>query len=238
MNKLIWTCIVAPSFLFSWFVNPGRVIINPEAGSSIFTVVSMNDDEPMPIDIYTATRDIDINGNETFEKIKGKFIVIPSQFMLQPNERKLVRVVWRGDKKMPSELSYRLVIQGVPISGPKHLNDEGIAAQIAHKKRFVCPLYVRPKKTFAKLEVLSSKKIADNNEDFLELRVKNNGSSHKYLKKFNLEFYTKNNKKISRELTSEDIRGSNLVLSNRERIFKIKWSDKFPKNFTKVKGSF
>jgi fimbrial chaperone protein len=237
MGIICYFLFFLPTLLFSWFVTPGRVIINPESGTSFITVVASGDDEQMPIDLYTATRSVDIDGSETFEKIKGAFHIIPSQFMLRPGERKFIRVIWRGDKKLQKEQAYRLVIQGVPITDPMRLEKDGIVAQIAHKRRYVCPLYVKPKHTRPKLKLLSFKKMQTNDEEFLELKMKNTGNAHKYLKKFNLKFINKDNTSSSHQLLFSDIQGSNLILSNHERIIKIKWSKKFPGNFTKIELS-
>jgi len=241
MKKNILLSVLIPTFIFSWSVTPSRAFIDTEKGSTILTIKGAAKDEAQPVSIYAASRIIDIDGKETYEKIKGKFHIIPSQFLIKPNETKLVRLIWRGKKDLDGELAYRIIIEGVPITTPKVLlNEAGSTASIANLTRFVIPAYVRNKKfkNKEKLSVISHEIKTEDNNKYLLLKIKNTGKKHKYIKDFSLTFKLPDSKKTSVKLEASSLKNSSLILSKHERILKIAWSDKFPQKFLGLNAVF
>jgi len=241
MKRKLLLSVLIPTLIFSWTITPSKVFIDTEKGSTILTVKGAAKDEAQPISIYAASRIINIDGKETYEKIKGKFHIVPSQFMIKPNETKLVRLIWRGKKDLGGEQAYRIIIQGVPISTPKVLLTEaGATASVANLTKFVIPAFVRNKKFKhkEKLSVVSHEIKTEDKKKYLLLKIKNTGKKHKYIKDFSLTFNLPDSKKTSVKLEASSLKNSSLILSKHERILKIAWSDEFPQKFQGVNAVF
>jgi len=230
-NIIISIFILLPSFLFSWRISPGRLILDSQKGTAFLTLIGGEKDETQPISISICSREIDINGKEKSEKLYDKFYVIPSSLMLKANERKMVRIVWKGPKNIKDEVSYRLHAQGVPITAPmENFKKKGLRANLCSLIKFSIPIYVRNKSINLreKLQYISCESVCENDEKFLLLKLENKGNKHKYIKNISLNYLEKDKKKKSINIEKKDIKGSNLVLAKHERIIKVKWPENLP----------
>src|SRR5262249_56809845 len=67
------------------------------------------------IQISLVHRDMGVDGRETLKEGEDVFIVFPPQLVLLPHEARALRLQWAGDPKPAAELSYRIIVEQLPV---------------------------------------------------------------------------------------------------------------------------
>lgn len=72
------------------------------------------------------------------------FLVYPSQLVLSPGKRQMVRVTWLGDPKLTRERAYRIVVQQVPIEKLEPQTEPSLEGRVKVLLAYRGTLFVRP----------------------------------------------------------------------------------------------
>jgi fimbrial chaperone protein len=151
----------------------------PEATQTF--LVENNNGEKIALQVEAFHREVDPDGKET-RKDTDEFSVFPQQMVLEPGEKRNIRLTWTGDRQIKEELAYRLVVSQLPVDLKKP-EQRKPGANITFLLQYVASVYVSPGAAAPKISVESLKKISD---DKAELIVKNSGTAHKVLKGMHL----------------------------------------------------
>src|SRR5438552_1884593 len=99
-------------------------------------------DQPVAVQVSIVTRQMDVDGNETYSPADSDFTVYPPQTVLQPRQNQTIRVMWLGKTKPLKELNYRIVAEQLPVNLSKE-NKPG--AKLNIMLRYLGTIYVVPK---------------------------------------------------------------------------------------------
>ncbi len=83
---------------------------------------------------------------ETNRDADDEFLVYPAQIVLSPGKRQTVRVTWLGDAKPTRELTFRIVVEQVPIEllDPKARPSPELAGRVRVMLAYRGTLFIRP----------------------------------------------------------------------------------------------
>ncbi len=163
--------------------------------------VENNGGEKIALQIEVFHREMDINGKET-RKETDEFSVFPQQMVLEPGEKRNIRLTWTGNRQLKEELPYRLVVSQLPVDLKKP-EQRKTGANITFLLQYVASVYVSPGSAASKILVDSFKKLSDSK---VELVLKNSGTAHRVLK--GMRLYSKVDSKA--EKTSSELKGLKL----------------------------
>ncbi len=216
---------------FTLSISPINLEIDHAKGQGYYTLI--NDDVSQKvIGITTKARAIDIDGVSHYEPTKD-LIVYPKQVVLKPKEKRLIRVIFKGNSNFDAEKAYRITFAEKNISidfDEKNLGEGKRAAGVSFGVRFDGTVFVQPKKAaFAKIEVTSYDRKKVEGEEFFIVKLQNKGTKHRHLNTKDLELellIPTAEKKEAWHLLSEDLLvkhagGSMLLLAGGEREIKI-----------------
>lgn len=163
-----------------------------ENNSSLFYLEN-DSAQPIAIELSLVKREMTEDGVEINTKINNELTVYPSQLIIQPNEKRSVKVSWTLKQALEKELAFRLIAEQLPIDIEKTKTKK---ASIKVLLKYVAALYVTTDKFSAdaqlsKFEVKNDKVI---------FTVDNKGSEHQVLNNLRLVYKSsKNNKEITLE---------------------------------------
>ena len=145
------------------------------------------DEKRIAVQISVATREMDMDGNETNVDASDSFIVYPSQLLVDPGETGTVRVKWTGDPNPASELAYRIIAEEIPLGDPEPGEEQGAGIRIVF--RYVGNIYVLPRGAEPNVVLVSaSAESAPDGSRRLVLVFHNQGTSHTILRNLSLRF--------------------------------------------------
>lgn len=124
--------------------------------------------------ITMLTRDMTEDGTETNQKATNLFTLFPSQGTIEPGQNQTIRVVWKGDKNLADELSFRIEAVELPINRALDKSK----AEIKVLLRYLGAVYVRPRNAKPKLQVTAFTRTSTNT--YL-MAVVNTGNAHQPL---------------------------------------------------------
>jgi fimbrial chaperone protein len=151
----------------------------------------------------------------TSPDISKKFILFPAALSLKPQEKRLVRLAWRGEPQISRELNYRLVAEQLPISGTNEKpQDQPRNAMVNLLMKYIAAVYITPQDARPNLEIIKVTRVGGK----MRLRVKNSGGRHQILRRFSLQW------KDGRlpEDEPRELAGQN-ILAGQERDFEFTW---------------
>lgn len=159
------------------------------SGSARTFVVRNTHQQPVALQIEIFRRSADELGNETREPEYDDFIATPPQMVLLPGQSQSIRVQWVGESNPTIELSYRLVVEQLPIPYKKEGAAEGVAVDVQLGFRYEAALYVVPSSGDPDA-VLSNSEIVktEDGETVLRLTIKNVGARRAILQRPVLSF--------------------------------------------------
>jgi len=159
------------------------------SGSARTFVVRNTHQQPVALQIEIFRRSADEFGNETREPEYDDFIATPPQMVLLPGQSQSIRVQWVGESNPTMELSYRLVVEQLPIPYKKEGAAEGVAVDVQLGFRYEAALYVVPSSGDPDA-VLSNSEIVktEDGETVLRLTIKNVGARRAILQRPVLSF--------------------------------------------------
>ena len=177
--KIIFFSVLTALNTFAFRLSPlsNSIYIGKSKNTVVYQVTN-NSDAPMAIEASIVKREMNENGKENLPKTKkDMFIVYPNQLILKPKEKRGIKVTYLGPKNIPSELSYRIKIEQLPIDFDKK-SKTGIKILM----KYLGALYVT-KEEFKHQIVL--KEIVEKENHYL-FKVANEGKSHKLLKRLKI----------------------------------------------------
>jgi fimbrial chaperone protein len=168
-------CLSVTAMAFD--LSPMEMEYSPGDGqnSKTFTVEN-NASTPVAAQLRVYRRSSDANGVEQ-RTATDDFMVFPSQVMLGANEKRAIRVTFKGPSVTSEEKAYRLVAEQLPLSTDPVV-PAGPKVQLKYLLKFVASIYVTPKKGNANVVVES---VVPQGEK-LQVTLANLGTKHKTLK--------------------------------------------------------
>lgn len=169
--------------------------------------VSNTSAEYKAVEVNVKGRSHDKNRKEWLSE-NDDFIVIPAQFVLGPQQERVVSLKWVGDMDFKTEKAYRVVTEEVLFKKDKNNADNDKSAKVKIKLRFVNSFYVKPKNINPKIIAKSFKVKGEKHA----LTLENIGSEHQIVKHFKLDILHKNKKIKTIDVNNEAIKGSQNLL--------------------------
>ena len=192
-------------------------------------------DQPVAVQVSIVTRQMDVDGNETYSPADSDFTVYPPQTVLQPRQNQTIRVMWLGKTKPLKELNYRIVAEQLPVNLSKE-NKPG--AKLNIMLRYLGTIYVVPKGAKSKvvLDSISQEKAKDDKTRLI-ITLHNQGNAHALLRDLKLQL-TADDKTV--ELPESALQGmaAENVLSQQKRRFVIPCPEGFEGKPVQVKYEF
>lgn len=168
--------LFAASNLFAFDLSPMEKDFAPTGPQTTQTFFLQNKSpNPVAIDIKMYKRSLDPSGKE-IRKSTNDFLIFPKTVKLNGNEKRAVRVTWRGSSNVTSELAYRLVAEQLNI-GLEKIKTQQQGVNIRYMFTFVASIYVTPAVSKSNVQIQSAK--AQNGE--LKIFLQNKGNRHHIL---------------------------------------------------------
>lgn len=230
---LFW---VQPSFA-GFDITPIIATVAPSGPKATVSFTAENTtDAKAPIQISVYHRLPDEEGNEKYETAQDAsdlFQIIPSQIILNPKEKRTIRVTYVGEPRIKGEMAFRIISEEFPInvSDPTKVKDKTMAS-IAILSKYIGSLYVKPDGTTPNLVADVSR---DAKENKMVLLIKNKGTEHTILKDIKYKVITDSDKK-EYAMPDESIQaiGNQNILAGKTRKFTIPWPKGIPATPVKV----
>ena len=171
--KLVFLAIaVMSSAAFSF--SPMTVSIGSSGSTAVMTYKVTNDsDQQTAVSIKVTTRVIDETGKETNAPVDKEFLVFPARVVLKPRSSQNVKVQYRGNPAITSEVAYRVFAEQLPVDFSKSTSS-GVSILLT----YVAALYVTPKNAAAKLVIDKAIGSQKDGRQGLEVTLKNDGTKH------------------------------------------------------------
>ncbi|ASC71339.1 hypothetical protein XM38_022910 [Halomicronema hongdechloris C2206] len=163
--KWVFQALAALLFLAVASINPALAFqLKPisqvfapigEGATKSYEVVN-DSDERIAVEVSVVERNMDIDGQESYEPADEDFLVYPPQMILEPQSVQTVRVTWLGDPDPSQELTYRLVAEQLPINLADP--DAQVTRPVGSVQillRYLGSLYVRPADVAPDVQVAS-----------------------------------------------------------------------------------
>jgi fimbrial chaperone protein len=135
--------------------------------------------EPAAVEVTIKSRKMALNGDDVLNDAEDDFNIFPAQVVLQPGQVQTVRVQYVGASDLQAEKAYRLIAEQLPI-------DVGQAPQNGGRMRllvkYVASAYVVPRDVKVVLAVTEAKVIEEPTGRWLQVQVRNDGTTRKILK--------------------------------------------------------
>jgi fimbrial chaperone protein len=217
----------------SFEISPIIVTAAPAGAGATVTLTATNTgSQKTPVQIAIVHREPDINGVEKYTDAKDTgevFQIIPSQFILKPNEKRSVRITYVGDPLIKQELAFRIIAEEFPIdvTDPEKVKNKAVAS-ISILSKYIASLYVKPLNTSPDITIDASIG-KENKETKLILHIKNKGTEHKVLKQVKYKAVTVSDKKeYPLPLQVEQEIGAQNILAGKTRKFTLSWPNGIP----------
>ena len=200
------------------------------------TLFYLENDSPQAIAVQlTLTkREMSEEGVESNPKINDELTVYPSQLIIQPNEKRSIKVTWMSKFVPTKEAAYRLIAEQLPIDLEK---TKAKKASIKVLLKYVAALYV----TSDLYSADASLKNFTVSNDKVVFTIENKGKEHQVLNNLSLQYQSSKSKKEFL-LSGSDLQGmiGENVLAESKRNFTFKKSGKLAelKAEDKVKINF
>lgn len=233
LSGLISAWLVAVNAHSAFDISPIVATITPgQANSSASITVTNGDDNKTPVQISLVNRKPDIEGKEKYDDSSGVddiFQVYPSQLILNPKEKRTVRITYVGDPKIKQELAYRIVAEEFPINvrDPNKKLERSVG-NIFLATRYIGSLYVTPVGTKYDLQGDASPSNGKNGTEMIFV-LQNKGTSHVLVKRPKVTMKSKSGGKEF-DIPFEripNLQNANL-LAGMSRRFTLPWPKELP----------
>lgn len=207
-------------------------------GATASFTVTNSSDSKTPIQVAIFKREPDLEGKEKYEDSKDSgelFQIFPAQLILNPKEKRTIRVTYVGDPKLKEELAFRIIAEEFPINVSETKKDmKKAVASIALMTKYVGSLYVTPVGTQPDLVVQASL-VKEKNEPQMVLVMQNKGTEHFILKQ-NKFTVTAGSDGKTYPLPAETVAsiGTQNILAGRSRKFTVPWPKGIPVGAVKI----
>ncbi|MFW6292383.1 MAG: molecular chaperone, partial [Spirochaetota bacterium] len=146
--------------------------------SHVFRVTNTTS-ERIAVQISVRPRRIELDGTEIQGKEADEFVVFPRQMLLDPGDRRSVRVRWSGPADIESEQAYRIIAEQVPVNLGEEAPTQGGAIRLTY--RYEGSLYVIPPGATPNVVIESVEQVVRDEARFLRLVIANQGNRHRLL---------------------------------------------------------
>lgn len=202
MKPSIFAFIALCLFSFNSYAfkfSPMSVALNVHENNSTLFYLENDSNQPIAIQVTLTKREMNEDGVESNPKINDELTVYPTQLIIQPNEKRSVKVSWLTKFAPTKELAYRLIAEQLPIDIEK---TKAKKASIKVLLKYVAALYVTSDKFTSEVQ-LKDFSIKNDKTTFV---IENKGSEHQILGNLSLHFVSNKNKKEV-ILKGEDLKG-------------------------------
>lgn len=234
--KIICILFISRISFAAFEISPVTMTVTPSGTGASVSLVAMNTgDTKTPVQIAIFKREPDILGIEKYEpsaEIDEMFQIVPAQFILNPKEKRTVRITYVGDPKIKSEISVRVISEEFPINvtDASKVKNKAVAS-ISILSKYVASLYVLPKDVNPKL-TLEAKLTPDKK---MEVIFKNEGAMHKLLNNVSYKAVSVTDKKeFDLTDTFKTAIGNQNILPGKSRKFVIAWPKDVPMTALKM----
>ena len=205
--------------LYAFKFSPMSTSIETKSGNNSTLFYLENDsDQPIAVSVSVMTREMDLKGVESNNKINQEMTVYPSQLIIPGNEKRSTKVSWVGKDIPTKELAYRLVAEQLPIDLDTSVKKK---AAIKVLLRYVAALYVAPE-SFSSEVSLKKFEVTSKSVSFV---IQNTGKKHQILSNLVLKISGKKELEISGD-ELKGMSGEN-ILALSERVFIFPRTGKF-----------
>ncbi len=220
--------------LLAWSINPVIKNLSCEKPQSTFEIIADKEESPVAIECSIADREIAIDGTETETKNSKDFIIYPSHCILQPGQRRVIRIVWKGKSDIKEEKAYRFIAENLPVDFTKHVDEEEgrVHACISMAFRSLASVYIVPKKVFHKMQCTFLKIEEKEGHKMMALEFSNLGNQHMLLINHAVEVRSASGKCLtfSKKEVAEMCQVQYNILPNHKRVILFPLKDPFPQN--------
>lgn len=137
-------------------LEPISRVFAPTGSSATQSFEILNDgSDRIALTVSVLTLERDEAYVETNRDAEDEFLVYPAQIVLAPGKRQTLRVTWLGDAKPARELTYRIVVQQVPIEllDPKAKPSPELEGRVRVLLAYRGTLFIRPPKASPSIAV-------------------------------------------------------------------------------------
>lgn len=186
--------------------------------SHVFRVANTTDSR-IAVRVSVRPRRIEPDGTEVQGKDSEEFIVFPRQMLLEPGDRRSIRVRWSGPESIDAELAYRIVAEQMPVDMGTDEPTQGGGIRLTY--RYEGSLYVVPAGAEPNLRVVSVQRSGDG--ETLRVEIINEGSLHTLLSGARLLLSREQGAEPDVELGPEELPGlaGENMLAGANRFFAI-----------------
>ncbi|NQZ91393.1 MAG: hypothetical protein HRT97_03505 [Moritella sp.] len=158
-------------------ISPMNQYISPKHKTVSYTLQNLSN-KKAAYKITALIRHLLPDGTEQ-RKMTKELRVFPSKIILEPGQKKRIKVLYLGSRQLRTEKAYRVIFKqtGLDVSEQKDLGPQ-------IKYEFVTALYVTPKKAAAEI-----KTNVKNQGQYLELVLHNSGNKHHILQDWQLKLF-------------------------------------------------
>lgn len=210
--------------LNSFYVIPssGTIVIEKKKYHTL-NVMASDITKPTGIEICARKWDVDTKGDQDYSETTDDLQIFPTSFVLYPGKKQKVKVLYKGEKPLQQEKTYRLIVDEVsiaddiPLGEPIELEKtETSSVAINLTKRYVTSFFVTSKSfkddIHASFKVFSN----ENEQPTLALSLKNYGLKIGKLKDYYIDVKSDNEqlKEAVKEITPPMLH----VFSKHERL--------------------
>lgn len=176
--------------------------------------------QPIAIQLSSATRSMKENGEEVNSKAEDEIEIFPEQLILEPHQKRSIKVSYKGTKDIKIEKAYRIIAEQLPVELSEKKSK---ASSIKVLLRYVAALYVDPGKTESQI-VYQESKIKDKK---IYVVVENKGTRHQVLTNLRIQVVQKKKEIIEKQFL-KGMNGEN-ILAQSKRVFEIESSPQLEK---------
>lgn len=230
------TVITQSTWAFS--LSPMSVSLSPSGkGNSTSFILDNNGPEKIAVQVSMAKREVSVDGTERNPDADDEFIVYPSQLVLEPNDKRTVRVTWAGDLKPMRELAYRIIAEQLPVDTTRpEKKERGLIKMLL---RYLGSVYITPPGANAKIELDRIEPIASHDKKktpHLALYLVNSGTAHAIIKRAKLKITRPGSAPLELGWDAlKELDGQNVLASSKRR-FELAWPPKLPHSITNLQA--
>lgn len=169
-------------FGFGFSIQPITQEFRP-AGSDSSQVFQLHnpEDRPIAVEFSMLTRELQADGTEIREPADELFTIFPARVILEPDERRSIRVRWQGSPDIEQEQAFRLLAEQLPVDFDES-GDEVDGGVINIMFRYLAAVYITPAGAEADIQA-----DIDRQEDgVVQVRISNRGTTHRILEDLSL----------------------------------------------------
>ena len=232
------SCLFWTANIFAWHVFPIIHSIDPRKPETTFNIKAESNEPDATLQIKVLSREIDADGNEKETNTKD-FFTYPSHLILKSGQKRVVRLIWKGDKDMKEEKAYRFIVEGLPVAmqtpiscGDSEDQDRVISATINLSTRSFSSLYVTPKNSKPNIKCVGNALKEVNGEHFLISTFENQGTQHGLIIAFEIEIESNGSVlKFTKTQLTELFKDKYNILPGHRRTFQLPLPATFPMEF-------